>query len=176
MARGSGSPPPRIQPRAATGGNVGSGASRDSPGPVGRGIFVVRNPHRFSRIVDGLALATAEPVDAAPAATPAARWASDCSMVLDAKKLAAGLGDADVRSPPPSAALGERSRWDGAASGRGLLSAERGLDLWSLLFSRAFSELGEGILQSSLEHIRADVEARLTTVLGYIVAGPFRYR
>jgi hypothetical protein len=119
-----------------------------------------------------LALATAEPVDAAPAATPAARWASDCSMVLDAKKLAAGLGDADVRSPPPSAALGERSRWDGAASGRGLLSAERGLDLWSLLFSRAFSELGEGILQSSLEHIRADVEARLTTVLGYIVAGP----
>ena len=59
-----------------------------------------------------------------------------------------------------------------SASGRGLLSAERALISVSL-FSRAFSSSAK-VSCSPLWSISAPTWRRLTTVLGYIVAGPFR--
>ena len=79
------------------------------------------------------------------------KWHADCAAVLDATGLEAAL-----------------SRVSAATSQSTSLRAGRGVDLWSLLFSRTFSDLSESILRSSLERIRMEIVLRLGAIAGFI--------
>jgi len=93
-------------------------------------------------------------------ATPAsAAWTEAGGACVDGALLAAELAGAGVRLPPqppvaPSSAA-PSSAAGGMNAGAAVAAAAAGLDLWSLLFSRCFAELGEGLLRASLREVRS---------------------
>jgi hypothetical protein len=157
---------------SASAAPTAAGAACGGTGAAGAAFSSASSPPSSPSGVETKATELPTTTTAADNDRSSSSWALDCAACLNGTKLAAALKGSGVRldhllslktgSSSSSSSNGFLHPNNGAAGGSGL-------DLWSLLFSRSFSELGEGLLRSSLWEIRTDVQGKLSGLLTVLV-------